>query len=105
MLRLLTNEWDKVKCKGFHRKFWLAQVEFSKKKTVGSSRPNLGHKTNQKALDKRECEEFEMALQHKPKLRVYRELKQEVGFEEYLEYVKEATYMLFKVSFWYQWVV
>ena len=30
-----------------------------------------------------------MALQHKSKLRVYRELKPEVGFEEYLEYVKE----------------
>ena len=30
-----------------------------------------------------------MALQHKSKIQVYRELKQEIGFEEYLEYVKE----------------
>ena len=39
----------------------------------------------------RDCEEFEMALQHNSKLGTYRELKQEVGFEEYLEYVKEAS--------------
>ena len=36
-----------------------------------------------------------MALQHKSKLRVYRELKQEIGFEEYLEHVKEAPSRLF----------
>ena len=29
-----------------------------------------------------------MDLQHKSKLHIYRELKREVGFEEYLEYVK-----------------
>ena len=28
---LLTNEWDKVKCKGHPRRSWLAQVEFLKK--------------------------------------------------------------------------
>ena len=38
------------------------------------------------ALDKKECEEFEMALQHKSKLHVYKELKNEVGFEEYLQH-------------------
>ena len=31
-----------------------------------------------------------MALQHKSKLQVYRELKEEIRFEEYLEYVKWA---------------
>ena len=36
-----------------------------------------------------------MALQHKPKLRVYRELKQEIGFQKYLEYVKGAPSTLF----------
>ena len=36
-----------------------------------------------------------MALQHKSKLRVYRELKREVGFEDYLEYVKGAPSRLF----------
>ena len=54
------------------------------------SRLSLGLKTNQKTFDKRECEEFGMALQHKSKLRVYKDLKREVGFEEYLEYVKET---------------
>ena len=29
--KLLTNEWYKVKCKGRHRRSWLAQVEFLKK--------------------------------------------------------------------------
>ena len=31
-----------------------------------------------------------MALQHKSKLQVYREVKWEIGFEEYLEYVQET---------------
>ena len=30
-LKLLTNEWDKVKCKGRSRRSWLAQVEHLKK--------------------------------------------------------------------------
>ena len=46
-------------------------------------------------LDQREREKFEMALQHKSKLRDYRELKWEIGFEEYLEHVKEAPSRLF----------
>ena len=33
-----------------------------------------------KALDQRECEELEMALQHTSKLCVYRQLKWEIGF-------------------------
>ena len=38
-----------------------------------------------------------MALQHKSKLHVYRELKREVGFEDYLEYVKgEPSRLFFK---------
>ena len=36
-----------------------------------------------------------MALQHKSKLRVYRELKRKIGFEEYLEYVMEGSSRLF----------
>ena len=42
------------------------------------------------ALVKRECDEFDMALQHTPNLHVISGLKQEVGFEEYLEYLKGA---------------
>ena len=55
-----------------------------------------------KALDKREGEEFKMALQHKSKLHLYGRLgfylygrKWEVGFEEYLEFVKGKPYRLF----------
>ena len=49
------------------------------------------------ALNKRECEEFEMPLQHKSKLHVYKELKGEVGFEEYLKHVKgPSSRLLFK---------
>ena len=40
-------------------------------------------------------EEFKVALQHKFKLHLYRELKQEVGPEEYLEFVKGAPSRLF----------
>ena len=36
-----------------------------------------------------------MAFLHKSKLQVYRELKQEVGFEEYSQYVKGAPIRLF----------
>ena len=36
-----------------------------------------------------------MALQHKSKLRVYRELLLEIGFEEYLEYIKGVPSRLF----------
>ena len=43
-----------------------------------------------KAVNERACEKFEMVLQHKSKLRVCRELKREIGFEEFLEYVKES---------------
>ena len=41
----------------------------------------LDIKLIKKALDKRECEEYEIALQHKSKLIVYKELKWETGFE------------------------
>ena len=64
--KLLSNEWDKVKCKRSLRKSWLSQVDMFKK--IGSPRPSLGHKTNQNGLDKQEYEEFEMALQDKSKL-------------------------------------
>ena len=47
------------------------------------------------AFDERECEKFEMALQNISKLCVYKELKQVVGVEEYLEYVKGPPSRLF----------
>ena len=36
----------------------------------------------------KECEEFEIALQHTSKWHIYKELKWEVGFEEYLQDLK-----------------
>ena len=36
-----------------------------------------------------------MALQHKSKFHVYKELKREVGFEEYLQNVKGPSSRLF----------
>ena len=49
------------------------------------------------ALDKREYEEVEMALQYKSKLCVYKELKCGVGFGEYLKCVKGPSFrLLFK---------
>ena len=50
----------------------------------------LDTKIIKKALDKRECEEFEMALHHKSKLQLYTNFKQNIGFAKYLEYVKQA---------------
>ena len=55
-----------MRCKGGPRKSWLAQVE--PKERIGSPRQSLGYITDQKPLDKRESEEFEMVLQHKSKL-------------------------------------
>ena len=55
----------------------------------------LERKLIKEALDKRECEEFEMAFRHKSKLRVNKELKRGVGFEEYLRYVKGPPSRLF----------
>ena len=49
--KLLTNEWDKVKCKGHSRRSWLAQVEFSKKE-LGLQDQILDIKLIKKALDK-----------------------------------------------------
>ena len=92
--KLLSNEWDKVKCKGRPKKSWLAQVDILKKE-LGLQDRVLDLKLIKEALDKRECEEFKMALQHKSKLRVYRELKREFGFEEYLTHVKGAPSRLF----------
>ena len=50
-------------------KSWLAQVEFLKKE-LGLLDQDQDIKLFENVLDKRECEEFEMALQHESKLRV-----------------------------------
>ena len=81
-LKELSNEWDKVKSKGWSRKSWLAQVN-SLKKELDIQIKTLNLKIIKEVLTKRECEEFEMCIEHKSKLRVYREVKREIGFEEY----------------------
>ena len=65
------------------------------KKELGLQDQDLDIKKIMKALHKRECKVFEIALQHKSKLRVHKELKSEILFEEYLEYVEGATSRLF----------
>ena len=70
-----------MKCRGRPRKSWPAQVDLLKKELVLQDRAL--DINNQKALEKRECEEFEVALRHQSKLRVYTELKQEIRFEEF----------------------
>ena len=94
--KLLSNEWNKVKSRGRPRKCWLSHIN-SLKKELNLQDDVLEIKLMREALDKRECEEFEMALQHKSKLRVYKELKRGVGFEEYLKHVKgPPSRLLFK---------
>ena len=61
----------------------------SLKKELNLQDKILEIKLIKEALDKRECEEFEMALQHKSKLHVYKELKCVDGLGEYLKYVNE----------------
>ena len=47
------------------------------------------------ALDNRESEEFDMTLQHKSKLCVYKEWKRVVGFEEYFKNLKGPPFGYF----------
>ena len=103
--KLLANEWDKVKSKGRPRKSWLTHVNSSRKELDLQDKIwERKLKPIKEALDRRECEEFEMALRHKSKLRVYKELKRGVGFEEYLRYVKgPPSRLFFKVPFGYPW--
>ena len=56
-------------------------------------------KVIKRAIGERECEEFELTLQHKPKLRIYKEVIAEFGFGEYLEHAKVASSTLFFEGF------
>ena len=67
------NRWDSVKCRDRRRKSWLAQVD-SLVKHLDLQDKELTVKIIREAIDKRECRQFETALQHKSKLPVYREL-------------------------------
>ena len=70
-----------MKSKRRPRKSWFAQVDFSNKE-VALQDNGLDIKLINRVLDKREGEVFEMALEDKPKLQIYRELKQEIWFKQ-----------------------
>ena len=80
--KVLSDEWNKVKSKGCHWKCWFAHVH-ALKKELSLLNKVLKLKLIKEALDKKESEEFEKALQHKSKLRVFKEMKCGVGFKEY----------------------
>ena len=65
--KLLTNRRDTVKCRGYPRKFWLAQVD-SLMKDLDLQNKDLAVKLINQAINKRDCGQFETALQHKLKL-------------------------------------
>ena len=55
-LKLLANEWDKVKSKGHPRKCWLAHVNHFEYKNWIFRSKILKRKLNKEALDRRESE-------------------------------------------------
>ena len=61
--KLLRTEWVRVKCLGHPIRSWLAQVELLRKE-LGLQDQVLNLKLVKRVVDKRECEEFEMVLQH-----------------------------------------
>ena len=56
---------------------------------------DLAVKLIKEAINEIECGQFEIALEHKSKLRMYNELKGEIKFVEYLKYIKGAPSTLF----------
>ena len=42
-----------------------------------------------------------MCLEHKTKMRVYREMKWEVGFQEYFEHKQSSFWIIFQILFRY----
>ena len=91
---LLSTNWERVKCRGLPIKSWVTGIE-SLKQELDLQNGVLNAKQICKAIESRELWEFEMALQYKYKLHIYKELKGEVRLEEYLEYVKGGHARLF----------
>ena len=86
-----------MKCIGCPRKPWFAQVD-SLNNDLNLPDKVLDVKLILKTLDQGEFEEFEMAPQHKSKVCtcIFRVCKWEVGFKEYLEYLKVAPTLVLK---------
>ena len=83
---LLSTKWERVKCRGHPKKSWVARIE-SLKKELELQNKVLHVKQIHNVIESKQFKEFEMGLKHKSKLCIYKELKREVGFEEYLEYI------------------
>ena len=83
-----------MKCRVCPRKSWIMQVD-SLRKELDLQDTVLDVELIRKAIDKRECEDFEVYLQQKSKLRLYRKLKREVRSVEHLEFVKRVPSMFF----------
>ena len=94
-----------MKSEDSSRKCWIPRVNFFKEgiECPGKSLEIKLINDKKENHDKKECEEFEMALKHNSKLHVYKELKQEVGCEEYLEHIKGPLSIVFKGSFRCSW--
>ena len=58
--KLLTNEWNNIKCKVCPRKSWLIQVDFLNNE-LGLHNQVLDMKQIENAVDKREFGEFKLA--------------------------------------------
>ena len=97
LVMLLSRKWERVKCRGPCKSLWLpARIE-SLKKELDLQNKVLDIKLIYNAIESRELREFEMALQKKSKLCIYKQLKGEVGIEQHLEYVKrDHARLLFK---------
>ena len=67
------------------RKSWITQVDSSIKELELQDKV-LNVKSIREAIDRMECEEIEVALEHKCKMSLYRELKWGLGPEEDFEH-------------------
>ena len=81
LFKLLSNEWNEMKSKGrTPQNVGLPKLILWKRNLYLQDKI-LEIKLIKEALDKRKCEEFEIVLKHKWKLRVYKELKSGIRFE------------------------
>ena len=79
----------KVKCRGHPKKSWVTGIELLKKE-LDLQNKVFDIKQILNTTGSSELKESEMVLQHKSKLHNCKGLKEVIGFEEYLEYVKVA---------------
>ena len=78
LVKLLSIKWERVKCSGCPTKSWVAGIE-SLKNELDMESKALNVKLTCIANESRELRQFEMALQHKSTVGLFKELKVEVG--------------------------